>query len=119
MGKERDLIRTRTRVFLGLSFKRANHRSYGADHQLRNCLGNLVFLEIPTIFIFYFLFVVRSLICLYSVEALYSYDYYVVRLLIMFPLLIRVYDSYTKYTTVKPCKPLLLQQPTRRRQPVP
>ena len=67
----------------------------------------------------YFLFVVRSLICLYSVEALYSYDYYVVRLLIMFPLLIRVYDSYTKYTTVKPCKPLLLQQPTRRRQPVP
>ena len=67
----------------------------------------------------YFLFVVRSLICLYSVEALYSYDYYVVRLLIMFPLLIRVYDSYPKYTTVKPCKPLLLQQPTRRRQPVP
>ena len=38
MGKERDLKSTRTRVFLGLSFKRANHRSYGADHQLRNCI---------------------------------------------------------------------------------
>ena len=62
---------------------------------------------------------VRNFMCLYSVEALDSYDYYVVRLLIMFPLLIRVYDSYTKYTTVKPCKPLLLQQPTRWRQPVP
>ena len=44
----------------------------------------------------------------YSVKALDSYDYYVVRLLIMFPLLICIYDSHTKYTTVKPCNLLLL-----------
>ena len=38
--------------------------------------------------------------------------------MIMFPLLIRVYDFNTKYTTVKPCKLLLLLRPTGRRQPV-
>ena len=36
----------------------------------------------------------------------------------MFPLLIRVYHSNMKYTTVKPCKLLLLLRPTGRRQPV-
>ena len=38
--------------------------------------------------------------------------------MIMFPLLICIYDPNAKYTTVKPCKLLLLLRPTGRRQPV-